>query len=42
MSAMDEASRNGTDMLATAAISYNRIRQAAITQEMTEIIGGTL
>jgi F-type H+-transporting ATPase subunit gamma len=42
MSAMDEASRNGEDMLSRAQISYNRIRQSAITQEVTEIIGGSI
>ena len=40
MSAMDEASKNAEDMLASLQIHYNRVRQASITQEMTEIIGG--
>jgi len=40
MSAMDEASKNAEDMLAALQIHYNRVRQASITQEMTEIIGG--
>ena len=40
MSAMDEASKNAEDMLAGLQIHYNRVRQASITQEMTEIIGG--
>jgi len=40
MSAMDEASKNAEDMLADLQIHYNRVRQASITQEMTEIIGG--
>ena len=41
MTAMDEASKNAEDMLASLRISYNRARQAGITQEMTEIIGGS-
>ena len=40
MSAMDEASKNAEEMLAGLQISYNRIRQAGITQEMSEIVGG--
>ncbi|MDR0321534.1 MAG: ATP synthase F1 subunit gamma [Treponema sp.] len=41
MTAMDEASKNAEDMLATLKISYNRARQAGITQEISEIIGGS-
>jgi len=41
MSAMDEASKNATEMLDSLQLKYNRIRQAGITQEMTEIIGGS-
>jgi F-type H+-transporting ATPase subunit gamma len=40
MSAMDVASKNAEEMLADLRISYNRARQAGITQEMTEIVGG--
>jgi len=40
MTAMDEASKNAEDMLASLRINYNRARQAGITQEMTEITGG--
>jgi len=40
MTAMDEASKNAEDMLASLRINYNRARQAGITQEMTEISGG--
>jgi len=39
-SAMDEASKSAKDMLEGLQISYNRVRQAGITQEMTEIVGG--
>jgi F-type H+-transporting ATPase subunit gamma len=41
MAAMDEASKSAEDMLAHLQISYNRARQAGITQEMTEIVGGS-
>jgi F-type H+-transporting ATPase subunit gamma len=41
MFAMDEASKSAEDMLASLQISYNRARQAGITQEMSEIIGGS-
>jgi F-type H+-transporting ATPase subunit gamma len=40
MAAMDEASKSAEDMLAALQISYNRARQAGITQEMSEIVGG--
>ncbi|MCL2878794.1 MAG: ATP synthase F1 subunit gamma, partial [Treponema sp.] len=40
MTAMDEASKNANDMLADLQISYNRARQAGITQEISEIAGG--
>jgi len=40
MSAMDEASKNAEEMLGSLQIHYNRARQAGITQEMTEIVGG--
>jgi F-type H+-transporting ATPase subunit gamma len=41
MTAMDEASKNAEDMLASLRINYNRARQAGITQEMSEITGGS-
>jgi F-type H+-transporting ATPase subunit gamma len=41
MAAMDEASKSAEEMLGTLQINYNRVRQASITQEMTEIIGGS-
>jgi F-type H+-transporting ATPase subunit gamma len=40
MSAMDKASKSAQDMLAALQISYNRMRQAGITQEISEIAGG--
>ncbi len=38
--AMDNASSNGEELLAKLDIEYNRGRQAKITQEISEIIGG--
>jgi F-type H+-transporting ATPase subunit gamma len=40
MTAMDSATRNAKDMIARLTLSYNRARQAAITKELMEIIGG--
>ncbi|HMZ45371.1 MAG TPA: ATP synthase F1 subunit gamma [Chitinophagaceae bacterium] len=40
MTAMDKASDNANELLKTLKISYNRARQAAITTELTEIVGG--
>jgi F-type H+-transporting ATPase subunit gamma len=41
MAAMDEASKSAEDMLASLQISYNRVRQAGITNEMSEIVSGS-
>lgn len=38
--AMDSASSNAEDMIADLNLKYNRARQAAITQEITEIVAG--
>jgi F-type H+-transporting ATPase subunit gamma len=40
MSAMDNATRNAGDMIDKLTIKYNRSRQAAITNELIEIISG--
>jgi F-type H+-transporting ATPase subunit gamma len=40
MYAMNEASKSAEEMLSTLQTHYNRVRQASITQEITEIIGG--
>ena len=40
MTAMDSASRNADKMLKELTTHYNRVRQAAITQEITEIAAG--
>ena len=39
--AMNSASKNADEMIAKLDIQYNRARQAAITQEITEIIAGS-
>lgn len=41
MSAMDSATSNAEKMLQTLNLRYNRARQAAITQEITEIVSGS-
>lgn len=40
-SAMDSASKNADEMLESLSLSYNRARQASITQEITEIVAGS-
>ncbi|MCI5727284.1 MAG: F0F1 ATP synthase subunit gamma [Clostridium sp.] len=40
MSAMDTAAGNAKDIIDNLNLKYNRIRQAAITQEISEIVGG--
>ena len=40
MTAMDAANRNAEELLSTLKLQYNRVRQAAITQEITEISAG--
>ena len=40
MTAMDASTRNADEMLGRLRLEYNRARQAAITQELTEIISG--
>ena len=39
MNAMENASRNAKEILEKLKIQYNMARQAAITQEITEITG---
>ena len=38
--AMQNATDNAEDMIASLTLQYNRERQAAITQEISEIVGG--
>jgi F-type H+-transporting ATPase subunit gamma len=40
MTAMDSATKNASDMIDSLTLQYNRARQAAITTELMEIIGG--
>ena len=38
--AMDSATQNACDMIESLSLEFNRARQAAITQEITEIVAG--
>lgn len=40
MTAMDAATKNAKEMISALTLQYNRARQAAITKELMEIIGG--
>jgi F-type H+-transporting ATPase subunit gamma len=40
MTAMHKATDNATEMLRDLKIKYNKARQAAITNEIIEIVGG--
>lgn len=40
MAAMDAATKNADEMIKKLTIKYNRARQAAITTEISEIVGG--
>jgi F-type H+-transporting ATPase subunit gamma len=40
MTAMENATKNAGEMIARLTLSYNRARQASITKELLEIIGG--
>ena len=37
---MEAASKNAGEMVEDLSLKYNRARQAAITQEITEIVAG--
>ena len=39
--AMDSATQNAEDMISDLSLKFNRARQAAITQEITEIVAGS-
>lgn len=41
MTAMDSSTKNAREMIRTLSLEYNRARQSAITQEITEIVGGS-
>lgn len=40
MTAMDSATNNANDMIEMLSLQFNRARQASITQELSEIVGG--
>jgi F-type H+-transporting ATPase subunit gamma len=40
MTAMNNASDNASELIGTLTLSYNKARQAAITQELLEVVGG--
>ena len=40
MTAMENATKNATEMIDRLTLQYNRARQAAITKELMEIVGG--
>jgi len=40
MTAMENATDNAEDLIASLTLTYNRARQAAITKEISEIVGG--
>ena len=41
MNAMQKATDNATDLLKELRLSYNKARQAAITNEIIEIVSGS-
>ena len=41
MTAMNNASENASDLIKSLSLSYNKARQAAITQEILEVVGGS-
>ncbi len=40
MSAMENATKNASEMIDKLTLEYNKARQAAITKELSEIVGG--
>ncbi len=40
MTAMESASKNASDMIERLTLEMNRARQATITKELMEIVGG--
>lgn len=40
MTAMDSATKNASEMIGRLTLMFNRVRQAAITKELMEIVGG--
>jgi len=40
MTAMDNSTKNANEMIDSMTLTYNKLRQAAITTELTEIVSG--
>jgi F-type H+-transporting ATPase subunit gamma len=40
MASMDAATDNAEEMISSLTLKFNQARQSAITQELTEIVGG--
>jgi F-type H+-transporting ATPase subunit gamma len=40
MTAMSNASENAKELMGNLTLTYNKARQAAITQEILEVVGG--
>jgi F-type H+-transporting ATPase subunit gamma len=40
MTAMENATKNAGEMISKLTLQYNRARQASITKELAEIVGG--
>ena len=40
MTAMENATKNAGDVISSLTLTYNKLRQGAITTELTEIVGG--
>jgi F-type H+-transporting ATPase subunit gamma len=40
MTAMDSATKNATELIETLTLNMNRVRQAAITNEIIEVVSG--
>jgi F-type H+-transporting ATPase subunit gamma len=40
MTAMDSASKNAGELISNLTLTMNRIRQAAITKEIIEVVSG--
>ena len=40
MTAMDTASKNAADMISSLTLDMNKVRQAAITREIIEVVSG--
>lgn len=42
MTAMSAATNNAEDMIKNLTVQYNKVRQESITQELTEVISGSM